>query len=115
MSIELLSYDEIYNISNFLNFNDILNFSIISKCFFYLFDNIFYINYANKIFGKEFWKLARSRPKKLSNPLNNMKSELLRIENFQNFLDKLYIKRWKNEDFYLYWELQIKCNKIHYN
>ena len=55
MSIELLSYDEIYNISNFLNFNDILNFSIISKCFFNLliiyFILIMLIKFLEKSFG----------------------------------------------------------------
>ena len=95
--------DSILYITNFINFNDILNLSITCKYLFLLFDEKFYKNLAIKYFSDEFWKLAKLRPVNRSFPLKNFKQELIRIENFQTKLDFLNVNRWCQKDFYNYW------------
>ena len=105
-----LYYDIIYKITDYLTFDSILYFSIVNKEVYYLFDELFYINLATKMYSREFWIIASLRPKILSLPLKKMKLELIRIENFQKMLDNLNIDRWTNKDFYNYW--QVNDNKI---
>lgn len=90
-------------ICEFLNFDDILNFSISCKENYMLFDDKFYENLAYKYYGKCFWVKASYRNQNLSKPLKNFKLELIRIENFQKSLDKLNLSRWTKKDFYNYW------------
>lgn len=101
--IFLINDDLILYITNFINFNDILNLSITHKYLFLLFDENFYKKLAIKYFSKNFWKLAKLRPPKKSLPLKNFKQELIRIENFQKKLDSLNVNRWCKKDFYNYW------------
>lgn len=100
--------DIIYVISFLLNFNDILNLSIINKYYLSLFDDKYYEDLSILYYTNEFWKLANKRPIKLSKPLKNFKKEILRIENFQRTLDNLNYKRWTNKDFYDYWHNENK-------
>lgn len=111
-----LNNDIIYYISFKLDFNSLLNFSIIDKNNYQLFDNKFYKYYAIKIFTYDFWIKAEKRPIMYSNPLKNIKMELIRIENFQKNLDNINIKRWTQKDFYDYWKHRDEyCFKKNYN
>jgi hypothetical protein len=87
-----------------LDFDDLLNFSIVNKSLYLIFDNLFYKNLGYKMYGINFWLKARHRPIKKSKPLNNYKLELLRIEKFQKGLDSLNSDRWTKKDFYNYWK-----------
>ena len=91
-----------------LDFNSILNFSSINKSNFKLFDDLFFKELADNYYSYEFWKIAKKRPFYTSKPLNNYKLELLRIENFQQFLDNLNMDRWTQKDFYNYWKYKDK-------
>ena len=103
-----LNSDIIYIISYFLNFEDVLNLSILNKFYYSLFDDIYYEDLSIKYYTKKFWTLAKKRPIKLSKPLKSYKEEIIRIENFQKNLDNLNFNRWTNKDFYNYWSCQNK-------
>tara|TARA_B100000989_G_C19232584_1_gene340553 strand:- start:126 stop:512 length:387 start_codon:yes stop_codon:yes gene_type:complete len=108
-----LNNDILCHISFELNLNNLLNFSIINKNNYKIFDNIFYKNYALKQFSQDFWIKAYERPIIYSKPLNNIKLELIRIEQFQKSLDNLNLDRWTKKDFYNYWEMEKKYNEKH--
>ena len=108
-----LNNDILCHISFELNLNNLLNFSIINKNNYKIFDNIFYKNYALKQFSQDFWIKAYERPIIYSRPLNNIKLELIRIEQFQKSLDNLNVDRWTKKDFYNYWEMEKKYNEKH--
>tara|TARA_B100001287_G_scaffold208339_1_gene177332 strand:- start:1837 stop:2148 length:312 start_codon:yes stop_codon:yes gene_type:complete len=99
-----LNFDTIRHLSEFLKFEDILNFSISSKEIYKTFDDIYFKNLAYKYYGYCFWLKASYRNPKVSKPLKNFKLELIRIENFQRNLDKINISRWTKKDFYNYWK-----------
>tara|TARA_Y100000022_G_scaffold181324_1_gene173900 strand:+ start:2252 stop:2563 length:312 start_codon:yes stop_codon:yes gene_type:complete len=101
--MKLNSDTEIY-ITEFLNFEDILNLSISCKENYNLFDNTFYKNLAFKYYGRCFWLKAKCRNPDISKPLKNFKLELIRIENFQRNLDNINVSRWTKKDFYDYWK-----------
>jgi hypothetical protein len=67
-------------------------------------DNKFFKNYAIKLYGDEFWLKAKQRPPDKSKPLSNYYLEIIRIEKFQAKLYEMEFNRWKNTDFYKYWE-----------
>ena len=98
------SEDLIRNVSFFLNLCDILELIKVSKFFNICFDNIFFCNLAFKMYGKQFWIDAFNRPYYISQPLNNLKEELIRIEKFQESLEKVSMMRWTKRDFYNYWK-----------
>lgn len=104
----VLKDDIIFIITNFLNFNDILNFSILDKYYYKLFDDIYYKNLSIKYYTEKFWIYARNRPIKLSKPLKSYKKEIIRIEYFQKRLDNLNNDRWTCKDFYNYWNHENK-------
>jgi len=106
-----LPQDVIRKIAKNLELNSVLGFACTSKYFNNTLDNIFYKNMAIKYYSNEFWIKANKRPVKLSKPLKNMKYELIRINNFQNKLEKNEMKKWELIDFYSYWNLQIKFLK----
>ena len=105
-----LNYDILFSIANCLDFNSIINFSIINKENYLIFDDLFFTNLAFKMYTLNFWIKALQRPFSLSKPLSKMKYELLRIEKFQSILDSYNIERWCNNDFYNYWYLQYNDN-----
>lgn len=100
-----LNDDLIRAIGLILDFDSLLNYSIINKNIYNIFDESMYKKYADNKYGIDFWKKAHYRPIYSSLPLKNTKYELIRIENFQNFLDSLNIERWTQKDFYNYWEI----------
>lgn len=103
-----LNYDIIYKISYYLNFDSILNLSIVNKNYNIIFDDNYYQNLVFLYYTKKFWEIASKRPIKLSKPLKNFKKEIIRIEKFQKTLDNLNLSRWNNNDFYCYWKSQEK-------
>ena len=98
-----LDYDVLREISYKLNLDSILNFSLVNKQIYSALDNVFYKNLAYNYFGKDFWTKAYLRPSRSSNPLKNVKKELIRIELFQKNMDDLNVNRWVKKDFYDYW------------
>ena len=110
--MENIPNDLLLIISFKCDFNSILNFSIINKNNFYLFDNLFYKELSELYYSSEFWKKAIKRPFITSKPLKNFKLELIRIENFQKYLDSINKNRWTKKDFYNYWKLKDNCINI---
>ena len=98
-----LSNDIIELIMKNLSLHSITLFSITNKEYYKMLDDLFYLNLAIDIYGKEFWVKAFSRPTIQSKPLNSMKLELIRIEQFQTRVYKSISRRWTNNDFYNYW------------
>ena len=96
--------DIICNIILMLDFETIIKFTEINSEINYLLDDIFFNNLAVLYYSKEFWIRAALRPKHYSKPLKSMKLELMRIEKFQNLLEKLENKRWTNQKFYNLWD-----------
>tara|TARA_B100000965_G_scaffold139764_1_gene116348 strand:- start:1185 stop:1511 length:327 start_codon:yes stop_codon:yes gene_type:complete len=99
-----LNSDMIRHIGLHLDFQDLLNFSIINADTYKIFDDQFYRQYAIQLYSKEFWDKALSRPKKYSRPLSSMKKELIRIEEFQNGILLIDGKKFSNQDFYNLWK-----------
>ena len=110
--MELLCQDLIRNIAINMNLNDVLNFSIANNFIFKTLDDYFYKILAHKSWSHLFWELAQLRDYKLSKPLSKWKYELLRIENYQLFLEKNKIKRWTQKDFYNYWKFDYYSRNI---
>ena len=81
-----LNEDIIRHIVINLDLIDILNFSNTCNYINKSLDNIFFQELANKLYSKEFWLKAYSRPKISSKPLGSIKKELLRIKYFQDFV-----------------------------
>ena len=109
--MDCLCRDIIITIAQNLNLQDILNFSIINREILNIFDENFFFNLAIKYYSHDFWHKASKRPKHISCPLNSMKLELIRIENFQNILISFRLPRWRELEFYKYWELKNKISK----
>ena len=101
--IEYLPDDIIRNIALHLKFIDLLNFSASNKNIYLIFDEYFYYDLAIKYYTKDFWIKASLRPIKRSIPLKTMKKELLRIDHFQNIINKYEKRIWNVKDFYNYW------------
>ena len=99
-----LNDDLIRKIGYYLNFKNILSFSIVNKEVYELFDDNFYKNMAIKLYGKEFWKKTLSHPLYNCIPLKFYKNELKNIQLFQYKLYNLEIKRWGPSDFYNYYK-----------
>ena len=111
-----LDYDVLREISYKLNFESILIFSLVNKQIYSALDNVFYKNLAYNYFDRNFWTKAYLRPPKSSNPLKNVKKELIRIELFQKNMDDLNVNRWVKKDFYDYWiYADREINRKNYN
>lgn len=101
--ISKLNQDVIQNLAYYLDLFSILNLSLVDKTINLYLDDIFYKSYAIYVFGDIFWIKASMRPIVESKPLKTYKAELIRIETFQNVLDRLNYNRWTQKDFYNYW------------
>lgn len=105
--LTLLTDDIVILITSFLSFNDIINITNICKMYYYnIFTDNYFYNLAVSYYSEDFWKISGMRSEELSKPLKNYKQELLRIEKFQESLVKYNSKRWRNDDFYSYWNYQ---------
>ena len=111
MILEKLEKDLLYEITVYLTFDDILNFSIVNRFIYEIFDDDYYEYLANTIYSKIFWILAKKRPAKYSTPLFTYKQELLRIESFQSCTINNTGKRWCEKDFYNYWKYEQRIKK----
>ena len=101
----LLPDDIIYSILLMIdNINYIINISNINTITYKLIDNNFYNVWGRYIYTNEFWNKAEKRSTILSKPLLNMKMELLRIDNFNNYQKKHGYELWEKEDYYAYWK-----------
>jgi len=101
--------DIIYTILFLINnIHDVINVSNINNNMYNILDDEFYTIWARHYYTNEFWDKAILRSPFLSNPLPNMRMELLRLNNFDNFNKQHGLQRWKNEDYYLYWETMEK-------
>ena len=101
--ISKLNQDVLQNLAYYLDLFSILNLSLVDKTINLYLDDIFYKSYAIYVFGDIFWIKASMRPIVESKPLKTYKAELIRIETFQNVLDRLNYNRWTQKDFYNYW------------
>ena len=100
----LLNDDIVIFITSFLSFYDIINITNICKMYYNnIFTDDYFYNLAVSYYSDNFWKIANMRSKELSKPLKNYKLELLRIEKYQETLEKYYSERWTINDFYSYW------------
>ena len=113
----LLPYDIILLISSYFDtIIDVNNLISINKTIYKEYNNdTFYLDWGRNIYTKDFWDKAKKRSKILVKPYYNMKVELLRIERFQEKLEKSNMELWNNQDFYKYWNnletlLQTKGN-----
>ena len=104
--LNLLDNDTILYLTSFLSFNSIIIFSNTTKIYNNLFDDKYFNNLAIHYYSEEFWKAAINRTVELSKPLRSYKLELLRLEEFQNRLEKYISRRWTISDFYFYWDYQ---------
>ena len=110
--MEFLCQDLIRDIAINLNLNDVLSFSTTNNFIFSTLDDFFYKILAYKTWSHLFWRLAQLRNKNISKPLPKWKYELIRIENYQVFLEKNNIKRWTQKDFYNYWKFDYFTRNI---
>lgn len=106
--MEIINDDIIIEISKYMNIKTLLVYNSLNKHVFKLLDNNFYKELAYKMYTKEFWIKAKERPVTISNPLKLWKYEIKRIEKFQNCMIEVYNKRLTNEEFYNYWNKQLK-------
>ena len=111
----ILNNDIIEYISYYLNIIDINNLKKSNKELKNVFNNNYFINRAYELYSKTFWKKAQNRSPHLSKPLNTIEHELLRIEKFNNTINKFNLKKWKEQDFFKYWDTLEKINKLNYN
>ncbi len=88
---------------NFLDFFDTISVKTINSKFKNILDDIFYKNFAFKLYGRKFWKLAQMRNPKISIPRKTFFEELRRIETFQYNNVKNNKKRCSNQEFYEFW------------
>lgn len=97
--------DEIlyYIFLNFLDFFNTVDVKTINKKFKNILDDKFYENFAFKLYGKKFWKLAAMRDPRISIPCKNFFEELRRIETFQYNRVKNKKKRSSNQEFFDFW------------
>jgi len=103
--LSLLPLDIIFVIIyNLNNVHDVINLSAINQEIYCNFDDSIYLYWGRNLYTKEFWDSASMRSPIISKPLTSMKTELLRIEIFQNHLIKHGMEMWTKEDFYKYWE-----------
>ena len=115
-----LNDDNILHITTFINFEDILNLSAISKFFYKIYDEEFYkaffIKYFNNLFNEEFYtslsirffsntllKLDKVRLFNSALYLKNYKQKMIRLEHLQKYATTLNLDQWHPKDFYNYW------------
>ena len=68
-------------------------------------DDLFAGKRAIDMYGKEFWVRASARPVHSSQPMKRVIDELLRIEKFQENVQKLHDRRFQAVDFYKMWRV----------
>ena len=110
--MEILNDDIVIEITRHMDIKTLLIYNNLNRNIFKLLDNNFYKILAYKMYTKEFWYKAMLRPIYLSNPLILWKYEIKRIEKFQNRMIEVYNKRFTNQEFYNYWNKQLKILQV---
>tara|TARA_Y100000591_G_C21768785_1_gene664394 strand:+ start:146 stop:538 length:393 start_codon:yes stop_codon:yes gene_type:complete len=112
----IIPFDIIQHIIDYLNnIYHVINFTIINKYFYNNINDNFYFYWAINRYTKEFWIKASNRDKHISKPLNSMKNELLRIQNFTDIMADKNLN-WTIKDFYDLWDsLEKNKNKKNKN
>lgn len=104
--INLFCNDIIQHICFQLDLESLDHLRQVSKHFCFILNDKFYFVFANKLWGKEFWKKAMKRPVHVSKPLKTWREELIRLEMFQRMVEKNEKKRWQPHQFYVVWAFQ---------
>jgi hypothetical protein len=107
----LISY--YFNTVKYVNNLSSINTDLYNRC-----DDLFYLNWGNNMYTKDFWDKASKRSKFIIKPYISMKNELVRIEIFQNTLKRKNMQKWDKHDFYTYWnnlEEILTKKQIQYN
>ena len=98
--MNILYLDDLINIFQLCNLNDLLLLQQVSNYY----NNIINTNdylwkfASNNQWDKNFFNIAQRRNKRISNPLQSYKKEILRIIKYTNH-------KWKINDFYNHWYL----------
>lgn len=100
LNLDLLKYIAI----NIEDFKSLVKFLSSSKLIKNNFDELFFIEYANYLYTKDFWHKAKERPIIKSKPLKSRYDELVRLEKFQNYIYKCRSYRWSIDEFYKFWK-----------
>lgn len=95
-----LPTDIICKISTHLTFKDILALEEATRTI--LPDSLFVL-VSDYEYGVGFWKEAQSR-KHVPNRKQTLREEVLRVETFQEEIEKMGNKRWKRKEFEAYWK-----------
>ena len=90
--------------AQFVDVQSALNLNQTSKLFRERCDTTFYQRVAHCVWGEDFWIRAAQRKSALSRPLASMRAELVRIERFQQGVQKLGVERFHREDFFKLWD-----------
>ena len=95
-----LNLDNLITIFEFCDVNDLLLLQQVSKFYNKIIDTNDYIwkFAANNKWDKNFFNMAQRRNKRISNPLQSYKKEILRIIKYTNH-------KWTINDFYNHWYL----------
>ena len=101
--MEKLSNDLVELIMKKLQLDDILLFSITNKEYYKMLDDLFYLNIAIDIYGKNFSKGFLDQQLNLNHKF--YKIRINKIERFQTRVYKSISRRWTNNDFYSFWSL----------
>ena len=109
--MECLNQDLIELITSHLEFQDILILNTVNQFINSTLDNKFYYKIACNMYTPDFWDIAGKRSYIISKPLSLWKHEIIRIEQFQKMLEKIYSKRWNNNEFYNYWNYDTIYNR----
>lgn len=97
-----INHDNLFHIFSFLDSCILISTcSLVCKEWFGILmeDSLFEL-IANREWGFEFWERAQQREHV---PHTTFRKELLRINNFQQFLEYYGLPRWMDTDFYAFW------------
>ena len=99
MSISCICHDLLLHICSYLSLVDMTSLTSTCKTCKPTSDD-FYRDIAITWWGMEFWKKAEARPPHVSQPLESMRKELIRMELFQ----RVTCVKWGKVDFMKLWE-----------
>ena len=101
--LDTFPIDIILIIFHLSKFNHVKNLLTINKNIYTNIDDDFYKYLCYIYYSNTFWEKAKARDESISKPFKSWKKEFIRLEIFQIKTEKILKKRWKEEDFYIYW------------
>ena len=108
---KIFEIDLIYNLLNYLNLKQTLNLNEICKDLNNIINEDYFKLYAMNMFSHEFWVEAGKNNPIIIIPLNSWKKEIIRINNFNNRVEKINGIIWSEDDYYKYWKFINTKNK----